>query len=223
MGESVSSEQRGAARWLTIHDDLLRGLTHTLSNRIGTISAIAYMLALKPQAAETSADTLRIESEQLDALLQLLRLLPRRADAVFEPVLPTDAITQALQLQAHHPEFRDLQSTVVVDGDLQPAYVDPAVLTMAVVTATGAAHRAVGTGGHIRVIVSCTTDVVQIDIRPESTDAMTNGLTADARIADDVCAIDWLLGPYGGRGTISTAGIAVVIPTLQAARRSRQS
>lgn len=223
MGDSVSGEHRGTARWLSIHDDLLRGLTHALSNRVGTISAIAYMLALKPLAANATAETLRAESEQLDTLLQLIRLLPRRVDAVFEPVIPTDATSQALHLQAHHPEFRDLHSTVLVDGDLQPAYVDPAVLTMAVVTAVGAVHRVVGTGGHITMTISCTTDVVRIVVHPDNRELPVSDVATDAHSADDLSAICWLLQPYGGFGTIDDSGVAVVIPTLQAARRSRQA
>ncbi|MEQ1690937.1 MAG: hypothetical protein ABMA00_06610, partial [Gemmatimonas sp.] len=70
MSESASGEQSGAARWLSVHDDLLRGLTHSLSNRLGTISALAYMIELKPDSLGTSAATLRAESERLDALLQ---------------------------------------------------------------------------------------------------------------------------------------------------------
>lgn len=223
MNESVSGEHRGTARWLSIHDDLLRGLTHALSNRIGTISAIAHMLELKPSAANTTADTLRSESEQLDTLLQLMRLLPRTANAVSAPVIPTDAITQALQLQAHHPEFRDLQSNVLMEGDLQPAYVDPAVLTMALVTAIGAAHRAAGTGGHITLIISCTTDVVRIVVRPDDRETAVAGSASGAHTADDVSAICWLLQPYGGHGAIDDNDITVVIPTLQAARRPRQA
>lgn len=224
MGESVSGEHQGAARWLSIHDDLLRGLTHALSNRVGTISAIAYMLELKPAALDTTVATLRAESEQLEELLHLMRVLPRRADAVFEPVIPTDATTQALKLHAHHPEFRDMLVRVHVEGDMQPAYVDPAVLTMAVAAALGAVHCRVGTGGEATLTISSTTDVVRMTVQPTVPSAHDTAEAGDALVervgADAVGAIAWLLAPYGGVGTTEHQSITVVIPTLQAARRT---
>lgn len=219
MGESVSGEHPGAARWLSIHDDLLRGLTHALSNRIGTISAIAYMLELKPAALATTVATLRAESEQLEELLHLMRVLPRRADAVFEPVIPTDATTQALKLHAHHPEHRDMHVSIRVEGDLQPAYVDPAVLTMAVAAALGAVHRCVGTGGNATLTISSSTDVVRILVQPARDTSVTEGAMVERTRTNAVDAITWLLAPYRGVGMEETHGIAVIIPTLQAARR----
>lgn len=214
--ESVRDELRGSARWLTIHDDLLRGLTHELSNRIGTISAIAHMAELKPESAVTTAATLRAESDRMEALLHLIRVLPRRADSVFEPVVPTDVTAQAVALHGHHPELRDLHTDVVLDGDLQPAYVDPAVLTMAIVVAVGTAHRAVGVGGRATLTISSTTEVVRISVR-----GLTDAAAVDGDAERDCDAVTWLLRPFGGSGEVVAAGLCVVIPTLQAARRAR--
>lgn len=219
MVESVSGEPRGVTRWLSIHDDLLRGLTHALSNRIGTVSALAYLMEVSPDAVATTAASLRTEGEQLEALLQLLRVLPRHAQSVFEPVVPTDSVTSALALHDHHPDLRDLQLTVRLDGDLQPAYVDPAGLTMAVVIALGAAHRAAGTGGRATLTIVSSPDTVTITV------------VADQNVRDDTDSLDaldaeavnWLLAPYHGHGTVIPRGLAVDVPTLQFARRTRSS
>ena len=91
----MGATREGAARWLSVHDDLLRGLTHALSNRLGTVAAASYLLDQQPTAVNTAAATLLAESERLEALLHLIRLLPYPDGAVAEPVIPTDATTQA--------------------------------------------------------------------------------------------------------------------------------
>lgn len=222
MSESASGEQSGAARWLSVHDDLLRGLTHSLSNRLGTISALAYMIELKPDSLGTSAATLRAESERLDALLQLLRVLPRRSAATAEPIVPTDTTTMAVALQLYHPDVHDVGTIVTIDGDLQPAYADPSALVMAVSLILGAAHRAIPAdrAAHVEVTISSSTDTVRFSARGVHADG-TSG-HADADTASDVRAVNWLLAAFGGSGMADTGGADVIIPTLQAARRARR-
>lgn len=218
MGESVSGEQSGAARWLSVHDELLRGLTHALSNRVGTISATAYLLEMQPTALGTTLTRLREEGERLETLLQLIRKLPRRAEAAAEPVVPSDVLTQAVDLQAYHPTLGDIPIAVVHEGDLQPAYADPATLVMALTLAIGAAQRAARADGRVTVTISSTTDVVAFTAHGRRVDGASG--VADADTMHDTEAVRWLLAPYGGDGMRAEAGAAVVVPTLQAARRA---
>ncbi len=219
MEASVSGEQTGAARWLSVHDDLLRGLTHALSNRVGTLSAVAYMVEMQPATVGASVATLRAEAERLEAVLQLMRLLPRKADATAEPVIPTDTTTQAVALQSYHPNLGDVAVVVTLDGDLQPAYADPAVLVMAVTLILGAAQRAVRGAGRVDVTISSSTEVVRIRACGVGVDGTPGH--ADADSARDVDAVNWLLAPFDGSGAPDAAGAVVSIPTLQAARRAR--
>jgi signal transduction histidine kinase len=218
VGESVSGEQSGAARWLSVHDELLRGLTHALSNRIGTISATAYLLEMQPAALGATASRLRDEGERLETLLHLFRLLPRRAQTAAEPIVPSDVMTQAIDLQAYHPTLGDVPVTVVHEGDLQPAYADPATLVVALTLVIGAAQRAARADGRVTVTISSTTDVVAFTAHGRRVDG-TSGV-ADADTAHDVQAVRWLLAPYGGDGMGAESGASVVVPTLQAARRA---
>ncbi len=223
MGESVSGEQSGAARWLSVHDELLRGLTHALSNRVGTISATAYLLEMQPaaQGATTLGATvtrLREEGERLETLLQLMRRLPRRAQAAAEPVVPSDVLTQAADLQAYHPTLGDIPIAVVHEGDLQPAYADPAALVMALTLVIGAAQRAARGDGRVTVTISSTTDVVAFTAHGWRIDGASG--VADADTTRDTEAVRWLLAAYRGDGMAAESGAAVVVPTLQAARRA---
>jgi hypothetical protein len=225
-GELTGAALLGATRWLSVHDDLLRGLTHTLSNRVGTIAAAAYMIELQPGAVATTAATLREESDKLEALLQLFRLLPRRDDAVAEPVIPTDSVNQAFALQAHHPELHDVPVTMAIEGDLQPAYAEPTALAIATVLVLGAAQRAAKgaglPGARAELVISSTTDEVRLRARAFVDDTLIR-VAVDSQAELDVLAVTWMLTPYGGRGATSDAGATVLIPTLQAARRARRS
>ncbi len=218
-GERAGATLTGAARWLSVHDDLLRGLTHALSNRLGTISAASYLLERQPSSLEATVVTLLAESERLEALLQLMRMLPYPDGAVAEPVIPTDSTTQAIAVQAHHADAGDIPVTVTIDGDLQPAYANPAVLTMAVTVAIGAARRAAGSAGRVDLIVTSSVDTVRVASRGFREDGSVG--QADAMAAHDVDAVTWLLAPYRGQGETANGGIAVVVPTLQAMRRAR--
>ena len=211
----------GAARWLSVHDDLLRGLTHALSNRVGTISAASYLLDQQPSSSGATGATLLAESERLETLLHLMRMLPYPEGAVAEPVIPTDAVANAMALQSHHNELRDIPVTVSLDGDVQPAYVNPAALTMAVAVAIGAAQRGSGSGGRVELVVSSSAETVSIDARATG----KNGRVAimDDDSARDIEAITWLLASYRGYGDAANGSIAVMVPTLQAARRARLS
>lgn len=222
-GELSHVAPEGAVRWLTVHDDLLRGLTHSLSNRVGTIAAAAYMVEMQPATLSNTANTLRTESERLEQLLQLFRLLPRRADSVAEPIVPTDAVSQAIALQSHHADLREIPITVTIDGDLQPAYAEPAALALAVVVMLGTAHRAIAGQGEIVVTISSSTDHVRINSRGVPSDASAAVVAdehAERDAAADVAAVHWLLAAVGGNGQRSTHGAELLVPTLQAARRA---
>ncbi len=204
----------GVTRWLSIHDDLLRGLTHTLSNRVGTIAAAAYMVELQPASLTTSAAALRAESETLEALLRLFRMLPRRESGAGEPVIPTDAANSAIELYGHHPNHPTTPITVVIDGDMQPAYVDPATLTLAIVVGLDTASRA--TADHdLQITISCSTEWVTITVQ-------AGDGAIDTDVTDNLAAISWLLSPFNGHSAPHVSGARLMIPTLQAARRAQR-
>ncbi len=221
MDESVSDERSGSARWLTVHDDLLRGLTHALSNRVGTIAAASYLLGSMPETVASAAVTLRDESDQLDGQLQLLRLLPRRADAANEPVVPTDMTAQACALLRYHPELGDIAIDTALDGDLQPAYVDPVSTILALTVAIAAAQRAAGSHGRVVVRIACDTEWVRLIVTAHSA-GESDVPALEQAIADDVAAVRWLLASSGGDATGEPGRMTVALPTLQAARRAQR-
>jgi hypothetical protein len=214
--------RNGAACWLTIHDDLLRGMTHALSNRVGTILAAVSLADLDGGPQRQALETLHTEAERLDTLLRTLRQLPRRVDGAAEPLLPTDAAQVAIELHSHHPEGRERPCQIVLEGDPAPAYADPTSLALAIAAALTGGKRLAGPHGGTQVAISSTDELVCFDVRA---DAPTDGHDAAETVEslrNDAAAAAWLLGAEDDRVQIHAAGIQLLVPTLGAARRARK-
>lgn len=223
MRESAANSREGAARWLAIHDELLRGLTHVLSNRVATISAVAQMVELANQSDERSTHMLRVEANHLEHLLQLVRLLPRRDRCDAEPTMASDAARSAIELHAVHPTLRDVACEVVLDDDLAPAWADPTALQHAIVVALTVAKRRVNGLGAVRVFISSTPDIVRLDIVQTLIDAVDDD-TIDIRAEDalDMTAAQWLLDACHGRAFAIENGCRIEVLSLASHRASRR-
>ena len=230
MEKSDVSSDAGAARWLSLHDDLLRGLAHAFSNRVATVAAIAALFDSSRVPDERVLSGLRTDADRLDGLLEQLRQLPRRGDADLEPLMPGDSVRAALALFEHHPEHRDVYCTVIAADDVQPVRAEPSALQHALCMALAAACRVGasrdgaprsgaprgGVRAGVRVALSTDGDVVRIDV---STDGSMGEGEAD-ELALDAGAINWLLASSRGRAHASPYGCLIELPTLQASRRA---
>lgn len=218
VGGPETGRATARARWLEVHDELLRGITHALSNRIATVSATAYMLEHEDVTSAQAAESLRVETERMDALLQLLRLLPSRDDTSFEPVAPLDVVTQAIALHAHHCDLRDVAVNVQADPDVLPVWVDPNVLTQSLLLALTSAKRAAFPNMlDVRLVLSSDSDVVRMQVHP----AIGAASVDPVRTAADAAAADRVL--RSAHGTVSPradGGCDMTLPTLPAVRRA---
>jgi hypothetical protein len=193
-----------AATWAAERDLLLRGLNHALSNRVGTLGAVAAMLepGIPPRGA--LVDALRDEAERLERLLVLYRLLPEEGDAVPELVHVPDVLSAVLALHAEHPELRDVACEVDAAGAAVPARVAPAALSHALLLALSAAKRAAAPDGRVRLVVAGAGASLRVSAVPER-DAVTQehsphgdavDRAVDAALHAD--AAGRLLAPSGG-------------------------
>lgn len=215
MGVVSNAEAR--ARWLEVHDELLRGVTHALSNRVATMSAAAYMLEYDDVTGAQAAASLRVETDRMDTMLQLLRLLPSRDDREFEPVSPGDVITQAVALHAHHCDLRDVRVAVTVSETVLPVWVEPHAFLQALLLAlTSAKRSAFNASGEVLVRVDGDAELVHLLVHPEPADAL-----ADALAERDVAAADGCLqSALGAAVARADGGCVLTLPTLPAARRA---
>lgn len=220
MEKSGVTQGGDSARWLTVHDDLLRGLAHDVSNRVATVSAIASLLNPARLPTERVLAGLRADADRLERLLEQLRQLPRRADGEPEPMLAGDAVRTALALFAHHPDFREVACTVVAADDVPPVRADPVALVHAMCVALTAAAR-VGAGrsgathAGVCVALSAEGDVVRLDVAANG----GTGEGVDDDLALDAAAVTWLLEGSRGQGEAHAYGCRVEVPTLQSSRR----
>jgi len=213
----VVTDAEARVRWLDVHDELLRGLTHALSNRVATMSASAYMLEHDDVTGAQAATSLRVETERMDVLLQLLRLLPSRDDREFEPVSPADVITQAVALHAQHCDLRDVGVTVTLTERVLPVWVEPhAFLKSLLLTLTAAKRTASAAGGAVIVQVDGDADEVRVVVHPD-----IDGATSDALAQRDADAAHACLrSAYGAVRASANGGCVLTLPTLPAARRA---
>lgn len=217
MRESAASGRDGAARWLAIHDELLRGLAHALSNRVATVAAAAYLIETQERPSVASAQLLRSEADQLEGILQLVRLLPRRETAEMEPVMAVDAARTAIELHAHHVALHGIACEVLVADDVLPMWTDRVALQQALAVGIGIAKRAIGVGSGVRIAISSTADVGRVAIETPT--------GSGAQSPDDLLDIEaalWLLLPSDGRALLTERGCVIEVPTLSAVRRERR-
>jgi len=206
------------ARWLEVQDELLRGITHALSNRIATISAAAYMLEHEDVTCHQAAESLRLETGRMDALLQLLRLLPSRDDTSFEPIAPRDLVDEAVAMHAHHCDFRDVAVAVQADADVLPVWVEPHAMMQALLLGLTAAKRAafpnmVG----VTLRLHGDGEAVCVSVSPDDGAAVVDA----TRTAIDAAAGDSCLRTAHGRMTPRPdGGCDLMLPSLTAVRRA---
>lgn len=204
----------GVVRWLCVQDDLLRALAHSLSNRIGTVLALASVLETGTASAGLGT-ALMGETERMEQLLQRLRELPRGTEPRDEPMLAVDALHQACQLVMEHPAARDGTIAIEAEGEVPPVRADPVAVQQAWIVALLAAFRT-ATDGRVIARLRAAGDQVACDV------VAAEPATA-SEVADDRAAIAWLLG--AGRGTVlpETTACGFSLPTLASTRAARPS
>ncbi|MCA0375401.1 MAG: hypothetical protein LCH84_07015 [Gemmatimonadetes bacterium] len=220
MTEQADAARVGLARWLTLHDDLLRGLAHALGNRLGTVTATASILEAGRAPDPRLVAGLQADAGRLEGLLEAVRMLPLRVDAEAEPLLVTDAIAAAERLVAEHPLLHDRQVALHTVGDIPPVRVPFGALVQAcaVVLLAGARVTAQA-GGHIAATL--TADAQGVCFRAGAHEGAAPGEeAADELLEHDARAIDWLLGAHGGVGQVREGGCLLTLPPLVSAPRA---
>lgn len=198
---------RAAAR-----DAVLRGLVHALSNRVGTVGAVASVLDPAAPVAGAPAAMLQDEAGRLEQLLEEFRRFAGEPAGGPEPLHLPDLLALAVALHAHHPGLRDVPCALVGGDALPPAYAEPHAVLDALLVALDAAKGAAGAGG-VRLTGDADADRVRVRVAP----ADVAGAAGGASAAPGVVA--WSLPGGVGRATVS-AGVGVLdLPTLSAARR----
>lgn len=198
------------ARLAAARDAALRGLVHALSNRVGTVGAIAGMLDPAAPVAGVAAEVLRGEGERLEQLLEEFRRLAAEPAAAPEPVHLPDLLAGVAALHAHHPLLRDLPCAVVGAEALPPVLAEPAAVADALLAALDTAKAAAssaGGAGAVRLVGTVDGDLVRVRAEP------------DAEPAADPPTLAWALPGGAGGAWLGVRGGGVSLPTLASGRR----
>ena len=206
--------------WQPVADGLLRGLNHTLSNRVSALSSYgAFVEAGEPIDADHLA-ALVTEVAQLERLLRLYRQLPISADGREEPVRVSDALPDAADLLASHLDLRTVSVRIEVADDAPPVLARLAALVQALVLVLHeAAEQALEAGA---------TSEVQVRVFGAGDRVMTavvaslaqGPASADGLLADAVAAL--LPGATLEALDAPSWGLVLAIPNLAAARKARR-
>lgn len=122
MPAPVDLHDEGAAtatlQWSAVCGDLLRGLTHTLSNRIELLTILSAHLSADTSDIDASVAMLRDECTTFTTLLHLIRLLPYpslQAVPKAEPLSLSECVEEAVSLLRHNRIGREAE--LVLSGN----------------------------------------------------------------------------------------------------------
>lgn len=150
----MTGDRSADSVWLEVSDGLLRGLGHSLNNRLAALAALT-QLADGAGGMEMAAfrDALDSEAGRLERVIQLLRLLP--SGRAPYPVRIEEVLPQVLDLHRVHSEFPETEYEPFCADDVLPMRVEPSLLTRALLVFLTVAVRRVRAEGGTRVLLHC--------------------------------------------------------------------
>ena len=131
-----------AAAWLAVHDAVLAGLNHALSNRAAAAAALAAVVEPHEAPGEEMAAEIAAEARRLGELLHLYRRLPRATSSRAVPLQLAAVLLVAVQLYAHGTtRSREMPCALTIDDALPPVTAREDALTHALLALLFAAGR----------------------------------------------------------------------------------
>jgi len=212
-----------AGAWLRVHDEVLAGLNHALSNRAAAAGALAAITEPHEPPGEELAGALASEAARLDALLRLFRRLPRITPARPAPQQLAEVLPVAVQLYSYGvTRSRELPCALTVEDGLLPVLAGEDALTHALVALLFGAGRWTIAGDEGRLSARASGDGTAVQVVVEGT--RTGGTPAAGReLALPAAGLaEWLLGDGGARvveeRAAATVRYTLTLPTLAAPR-----
>ena len=148
MLSPLDLHQEGAAtatlQWPAVCGEILRGLTHALSNRIGLLTIGSTQLATDTSDIEEAVAVLRDECTTFTSLLRLIRLLPPHDLNDASPAEPFsfgECVEEVVAIVRHHRIGRDAEVRVTGTDGLPAIWARRIELRRALITLLFAALR----------------------------------------------------------------------------------
>ena len=213
-GPGDAAPDDGAACWVAEESALLRGLNHSLSNRVAAVSALAGVLEADEAPGAQLTAALASESRRLETVLRLLRLLAGMPGAGTEPIQLGELLPEVALLHAQHADFREGEpATVTGAPDALPVVTTTMSLVRAVLALLSAAR---GAGARAALDYDGDERVVRLRVSPEPAAPLDPSLAERA-----AAAARWLLRGDEASVRVGDGGFVVELPTLLEIRRRR--
>jgi len=196
-------ECEGLAEWCELSDALLRGLVHSLNNRLTALSAFGELAALGDAEFSIGA-VLPAEVARLERVATLFRLLVNDGSPA-EALEVESALDDAIALHQHHPVLRAIRCEVTREGTPLPVRAPRWALVRLLATLLETAKGAAAGRGdeHLTVCLRGDERTVAVWVRDAS-------LSGYARSMARQC---------GATLGVEEGGAAMRLPTLPELRR----
>lgn len=194
-------------RWEILLEELLRGLVHSINNRVTALSAFAELAAMDDELPEPGM--LRQEIRRLHAVSSMVGVLATRSDDR-EALELSSVLDAALAMHEHHPRSRAVTCQVEKNGMLLPVRVPRWALLRVLLLLVDAAKRAADAAGSASAAIEVLGDEASVRVRA----AASGPLGEDAAEYAALC---------GGELVAETGSAVLVLPSLlEVRRRERQ-
>lgn len=200
------------SRWPALVEALLRGIGHSLSNRVAGLLALAE-IPIDEHDAE-SLGLLPHEAERLQDLLRVVKLLPAERVANPTALVLDDVVGDGCAIMALHPAGREIAWSTANPGGTQPVRVERWVLLRALLLMMDVGREWASASGSRTAVINLrggdgATSVLEV--------AVVGG-DGGARSFDDDGYLASLVDRLGGRLHAGTT-LALELPTLGELRR----
>jgi hypothetical protein len=201
--------------WIELADALVRGLAHTLSNRIGALMALMHLGPGDPAIEERGF--LAAEIDRLQEINRALKLLPADLNPRQEAVFPADVVRDALELIGMHPRAKETDFVVREQSD-QPVRVERwALLRLTLIVLDTAREITMARGGdHVHVSIAGDEQSAVVTATPSGS-RQSQGLDSSTDSLAD------LLARTGAACSVTPTEISLRIPALLELRRRERN
>ena len=218
------TEGAGAEEWLELVDQALQGLHHALNNRLGSLSALVELFQLGDLTAdlaqgggstEASFRSLAADLARLEDCSRMVRLLPRDAVAIEEPLILDDVLADVFAIHRFLHDVRDLQVSIAPTRYVEPVRVERWALVRVLALLLNDAKRlAKQADAIVRVVTESDEHWVQIEFRVGS--PLVTDVPSPAHAGGRYAAL--VAAGFGGTVNRRQGVVELRLPTLRARR-----
>ncbi len=174
-------------RWETLFEELLRGLVHTINNRITALSAFAELAAMDNELPET--DMLRQEIRRLNGVSAMVGMLASRNEER-EALELSGVLDAAVGVHEHHPRSRTITCRVEKSGMLLPVRVPRWALLRMLILMVDEAKRAADAAGMTSTTIEVVGDEATLKVHgaavePPGVDALHYAMLCGGELLPD--------------------------------------